>query len=87
MKSALLLMALAPVSVLACDPELQFIGRAKEVNGCKFKIEFSMVNANASCPLDVDEVLKSGVEDCSVQEGQEISGYLIQRDGRIVLDQ
>ncbi len=79
--------------------EAQFIGTVKElrvhridqgIRDCYFKVEFSSYQAHGLCPLD--EGKASSVElldyDCqmSLTNGDDISGYLVEKNGSVYLD-
>lgn len=79
--------------------EAQFIGKVKDlrivkidqgIRDCYFKIEFTRFDQSMICPLDegkasTTELLDS---DCNrgLENGQEISGYLVEKNGYIYID-
>ncbi len=80
--------------------EAQFIGTVKDlrvhkidqgIRDCYYKIEFSSYQAHGMCPLD--EVKATATElldyDCmmGLQNGDQISGYLVEKNGTISLEQ
>lgn len=97
-----LLMVLVAVSssmAFASDKqEAQVIGTAKRVaNGdgqsssCSFSLKFKHYresNACKSCGLSESEASEAILEDvkCKVADGQEVSGVLVKKDGKISLE-
>lgn len=79
--------------------EAQFIGTVKNlrvlkidqgIRDCFYKIEFSSYQAHGLCPLSEGRAYSAELldSDCSMSltEGQEISGYLVEKNGYIYLD-
>jgi hypothetical protein len=79
--------------------EAQFIGKVSDVRvvkidqgirDCYFKIQFTRFDSSALCPMDNAQASNTEFLDSDCQQnlenGKEISGYLIQRDGSIFLD-
>lgn len=79
--------------------EAQFIGKVTDlrveridqgIRDCYFKIQFTRFDQSMVCPLD--EGKASSVElldyDCrmGLENGQEISGYLVEKDGYIYIE-
>ncbi len=79
--------------------EAQFIGTVKDLRivkidqglrDCYYQINFSDYRTHGLCPLD--ESLAASTElldsDCSMglENGKEISGYLIEKNGEVFLD-
>ncbi len=85
-------------SVLACsNPEAQFIGKVTEYKkvgidqynyDCSFKIDFTSYQASGVCPLDSVEASQTEFIDtqCSLKNGDEVSGYLVVKNGQIVIE-
>lgn len=91
----------ASLSMATCLGEAQIIAKASEVTrsgaaSCHVIVDaYSVVQFNPSyvCPLDIDEVLASGIEvgttseKCSLEAGQDFSGVVYKNaDGKIVLE-
>lgn len=84
-------------AALACNPEAQFIGKVTEyskdrldqnVIECSFKIDFTDYKESGVCPLSYGEASEARFADtsCSLKNGDEVSGYLIVKDGQVVID-
>jgi hypothetical protein len=82
---------LAPVLSNACSAEIQVIGKAKNVQGCRFEIEYTMYSPSLVYALNEDQAedsfAKSITGDCSVKEGDDVSGVLMWPNGEMLLDQ
>lgn len=82
----------------ACLGEAQIIAkvagvRSISLSSCTVDIQFIQIfNENRICPLDLAEVVNSGVEvglindkDCSLKAGDDLSGTLVlNSDGKII---
>lgn len=96
MKSFFLTLAVAlsaqTASAAFCPkPEAQFRGVISEVqstNECTFKIAFTDYAESEVCPLDVSLASSTKFSDptCSLTVGTELSGYLIIKNGAVVID-
>lgn len=84
-------------SALACNPEAQFIGTVTEyskdrldqnVIECSFKIEFNDYKESGVCPLSYSDAATTRFADtsCSLKNGDQVSGYLIVKDGQVVIE-
>ena len=82
---------------LACSPEAQFIGTVTEykkervdqnIFDCSYKINFRDYRASGVCPLDYSAAAETTFidESCSLKDNDFVSGYLIVKDGQIVID-
>ena len=93
-------MTLTSLSAFECKQnEAQFIGSVKDlrvvkidqgIRDCYYKIDFQDYRVHGLCPLyestaSVSELLDS---DCSMglENGQAISGYLVEKNGEVFLD-
>lgn len=91
MKIALIVSAfiLSSQVTLACtSPEAQFMGVVTDYNNCSFKIKFTEYRASSVCGLDVEEAASTTFNDvsCSLKDNDQVSGYLIVEDGKVVID-
>lgn len=96
MKSLMLTLAIAlsaqTASAAYCaKPEAQFRGVVSEVestNGCSFKIAFAEYAESEVCGLDISLASSTKYSDptCSLSVGTEISGYLVVKNGVVVID-
>jgi len=100
---SLFLAIIAATSVHAYDckqNEAQFIGNVTElrivnlgpgVRDCTFKISFTRFNESQVCPLDYSLATEAEFEDylCSrkLTNGDEISGYLVEKNGFVRIDE
>ncbi len=84
-------------AALACNPEAQFIGKVTEyskerldqnVIECSFKINFTDYKESGVCPLSYYEASETRFADtsCSLKNGDQVSGYLIVKDGQVVIE-
>ena len=91
MKIALIVSAfvLSANAALACtNPEAQFMGVVTDYNNCSFKIKFIDYRESAVCGLDEEEAASTTFNDvsCSLKDNDQVSGYLIVEDGKVVID-
>lgn len=93
MKNVILGLALISMSAMssafACTGEAQFIGKvADRTADCTYVIDFTSYQASGVCPLAMDEALGFRYEDknCSLKDGDIVSGYLVVVDGKIVIE-
>lgn len=97
----LFIVSLAATKAMACTGEAQIIAKVsateKTMISCKAKVDSASIRffaENATCPLDIDEVLVQGIEvglkdghDCRYDVGSEISGVVVKDNaGRLVLE-
>ncbi len=84
-------------TALACNPEAQFIGKVTEyskdhldqnVVECSFKIKFTDYKESIVCPLSFYEAEETRFVDtsCGLKNDDQVSGYLIVKDGQIVIE-
>jgi len=79
--------------------EAQFIGKVKElrveridqgIRDCFYKIDFLDYKLHALCPLHESKAANTELVDydCSMglENGSDISGYLVEKDGEVFLD-
>lgn len=79
--------------------EAQFMGKVKDlrivkidqgIRDCYFKIEFSRFDQSMVCPLDEGKAASAELldTDCrmGLENGQDISGYLVEKNGFIYID-
>lgn len=79
--------------------EAQFIGKVtalrevkidQGIRDCYFRIQFSRFDQSMVCPLDEGQATNTELldSDCkmNLQNGQEISGYLIEKNGFIYIE-
>lgn len=92
--------ALFSVNAFECKQnEAQFIGTVKDlrvvridqgIRDCFYKIEFSSYQVHGLCPLDEGKAASAELADydcsMSLKNGQDISGYLVEKDGNVYLD-
>lgn len=95
-----LLGSFSSVSAYTCSQnEAQFIGTVKElrivkidqgIRDCYYKIDFSDYRVHGLCPLDESKASTTELLDldCSMglENGQHISGYLVEKNGEVFLD-
>lgn len=101
MKNLVLTLALtlsAANTMAACsNPEAQFVGVVSEtkkseyyqvLEQCFFKIQFTDYKASGVCPLDEATATEAWYEDatCNLHHGSSVSGYLVVKDGEIVIE-
>lgn len=93
MKNIILGLALTSTALFstaqACQQEAQFIGTVTNVSAdCSYKIDFSMYNVSMVCPLGIDEALMTRFKDasCTLKNGDQVSGILINLNDQIVID-
>jgi hypothetical protein len=91
MKIALIVSAfvLSANAALACTkPEAQFIGVVTDYNNCSFKIKFTDYKESMACALDIEEAASTTFNDasCSLKDNDQVSGYLVVQDGKVVID-
>ena len=81
-------LALMKVSMVqACVGEMQFIGYARNVHGCQFDIQFTLVKPNQVCPLIDDQIDQRVNGGCDTNEGDEVSGVIVKHgDGSFSID-
>lgn len=80
--------------------EAQFIGKIAAVvdlvridqgqYDCAWKLEFTQFSPSFICPLDIDEAMSAKIPmtdgDCMTAVGQQVSGVLVQKDGKYFID-
>lgn len=79
--------------------EAQFIGKVTDlrveridqgIRDCYFKIQFTRFDQSMVCPLDEGKAASTELldSDCrmGLENGQEISGYLVEKNGFIYID-
>lgn len=72
--------------------EAQFIGKVKSIekkgDSCIVKASFRFFNESQICPLDMAQVMVDGFEprSCDLKLDDEISGILVEKDGRIFVE-
>lgn len=91
MKIALIVFTfvLSTHAALACsNPEAQFQGVVTDYNNCSFKIRFTEYKESILCALDIEEAAYTTFNDasCSLKNNDQVSGYLIVKDGKVVID-
>ena len=93
MKNVILGLALVSMSAMssafACSPEAQFIGKVRYVSAnCTYSIDFTFYNESRVCPLSIMDAEGARFEDktCSLKEGELVSGYLVIKDNKIVIE-
>lgn len=71
----------------ACIGELQFQGIARNVEGCKFQVEFTSVRPNQVCPIIQEDIKEKITGFCDVKEGDQVSGVIVRHeDGSFSID-
>ena len=84
--STVLLIA-ASSAAHACLGELQFQGIARNVEGCKFEVEFTFVRPNQVCPIIQEDIKQKITGYCDVKEGAPVSGVIVRHeDGSFSID-
>ena len=85
-------------SALACsNPEAQFVGTVTNhqeytsyevLVECYYSVKFSEYKESGVCALDEQEASKAVFFDatCSLKDGDQVSGYLVVKDGEIAID-
>ncbi len=93
--SLILMAASLSAQAFTCTQnEAQFFGRVADVqfhggDFCTYRIELTQFTPSGVCPLNEEDAALSRYEAVScadVQEGQEISGYLVQKLGKVVVE-
>lgn len=97
---ALSSLVLSSVHAFDCTQnEAQFIGKVTDlrvvridqgIRDCYFKIQFTRFDSSMVCPLDEGTVASTELldADCrmNLENGQEISGYLIEKNGYLSIE-
>lgn len=73
-----------------CIGEAQIIAKIQSTQNCKAIVDIETVRhfrVNQICPLNLDEIVSQGIQDCTLRAGDEVSGVVIvNEDGKIIRD-
>lgn len=90
---ALLISASAAAAEQCQQEEAQFRGTVTDVqesgtDACTYRIDYSDLISSAACPMNEEHAWLSRLvsSPCTVKEDDDISGYLIFKDGILVIE-
>jgi hypothetical protein len=90
--------SLSSYSAVACsNPEAQFTGVVTSVEKyetyhyiteCFYKVKFTDFKASSVCPLDEEVAVAAEFSNptCDLKEGAQVSGYLVVKNGEVIIN-